>query len=32
MNILHCAMGENDFSRTCACINTKQIKDELESA
>ena len=30
MNILHCGMNENDFSRTCTCKTAKEIWDELE--
>ena len=25
INILHCGMNENDFSRTCTCKTAKQI-------
>ena len=30
MNILHCVMNENDFSRTYTYKTTKEIWDELE--
>ena len=31
MNILHCSLNENDFSRICTYIIAKQIWDELEN-
>ena len=30
VNILHCGMNENDFSRTCTCRIVKENWDELK--